>query len=67
VVYCNETNVNLEMVKAGLAEDYRRQQAKGFDNDPYSKAEKEAWARGRGVWTLGDKYESPREWWRMGK
>ena len=67
VVYRNGTNVNLEMVKAGLAEVYHGQPAKGFDNDPYWKAEKEARETGRGIWSLGDKYVSPREWRKMGK
>jgi endonuclease YncB( thermonuclease family) len=62
VVYCNDTNVNLEMVKVGLAEVYRGRPAKGFDNGPYEKAEKEARESGRGMWSLGDKYMSPKEW-----
>ena len=67
VVYCNGTNVNLEMVKAGSAEVYRGQPARGFDNAPYWKAEKKARKAGRGMWSLGDKYVSPREWRRMWK
>ena len=55
------------MIKAGLAEVYRGQPAKGFDNDPNWKAEKEAREAGRGMWTLGDKYLMPREWRRIGK
>ena len=35
VVYADGQNVNLEMVKAGLAEVYRGKPAKGFDNGPY--------------------------------
>ena len=35
VVYAGGKNVNLEMVKAGLAEVYRGKPAKGFDNGPY--------------------------------
>ena len=55
------------MVKAGLAEVYRGQPAKGFDNGAYWKAEKEAREAGRGMWSLGDKYVSPKEWRRMRK
>jgi micrococcal nuclease len=40
---CN--NVNLEMVRQGLAEVYRGRAAKGFDNGPYLETEEEA--RGR--------------------
>jgi len=67
VVYCNGTNVNLEIVKAGLAEVYRGKPAKGFDNDPYRQPEKEARKAGRGMWSLGDRYVSPKEWRKMKK
>ena len=62
VVYVDGKNVNLEMVKAGLAEVYRGKPASGFDNDPYDKAENEARSAGKGMWSLGDKYISPKEW-----
>ena len=54
--------MNLEMVKAGLAEVYRGKPAPGFDNGSYEKAENEARMAGKGMWSLGDKYVSPREW-----
>ena len=63
VVYVDDNNVNLEMVKAGLAEVYRGRPAKGFDNKPYQEAE--ARSAKRGMWSLGDKYISPWEWRRM--
>ena len=62
VVYVDGKNVNLEMVKAGLAEVYRGRPAKGFDNGPYQKAEDAARRAGMGMWSLGDKYISPKEW-----
>ena len=62
VVYVDGKNVNLEMVKAGLAEVYRGKPAPGFDNGPYEKAENEARSAGIGMWSLGEKYVSPREW-----
>ena len=65
VVYVNGINANLEMVKAGLAEVYRGRPAPGFDNNPYWEAEKEAQHAIRGIWVLGDKYISPREWRKM--
>jgi endonuclease YncB( thermonuclease family) len=58
-------NVNIEMIKAGLAEVYRGKPASGLDMGPYWKAEQEAKAANRGMWQLGDKYVSPREWRRM--
>ncbi len=65
VVFVDGTNVNLEMVKVGLAEVYRGKPAKGLDLDPYWKAEEEAKKAKRGMWALGDKYISPREWRKM--
>lgn len=62
VVLLNGTNINLEMVKVGIAEVYRGTPAPGFDNEPYFKAEREAQAAGRGMWVQGDKYVSPRQW-----
>ena len=56
VVFVDGKNVNLEMIKAGLAEVYRGPPAKGLDLEPYWKAEKEAREAGREMWSLGDKY-----------
>jgi micrococcal nuclease len=58
-------NVNIEMIQAGLAEVYRGKPASGLDMEPYWKAEGEAKAAQRGIWVLGDKYVSPRDWRRM--
>ena len=65
VVFVDGKNVNLEMIKAGLAEVYRGPPAKGLELEPYWKAEKEAREAGREMWSLGDKYVSPREWLKM--
>ena len=62
IVFVSEKNVNLEMVKAGLAEVYRGQPAKGLDLKSYWNAETEAKKTGVGMWSLGDKYISPKEW-----
>ena len=62
VVYVDGKDVNLEMVRAGLAEVYSGRPAKGFDNGPYQKAEDAAHNAGKGMWSLGDKYISPKEW-----
>ena len=67
VVFVDGKNVNLEMVKAGLAEVYRGKPAGGLDLEPYWKAEAEAKKAGIGMWSLGDKYISPKEWRRMHK
>ena len=62
VVFVAGKNVNLEMIKAGLAEVYRGPPAKGLDLKQYWKAEEETRDVKRGMWILGDKYISPREW-----
>ena len=62
VVFVDGMNVNLEMVKQGLAEVYRGRSVKGLDNKPYLKAEAEARESKLNMWSLGDKYISPREW-----
>jgi endonuclease YncB( thermonuclease family) len=61
-VFLDGNNINLEMVKSGLAEVYRGTPAKGQNIEPYWKAEEEARRAGKGMWVLGDKYVSPREW-----
>jgi micrococcal nuclease len=62
VVYVDGKNVNLEMVKAGLAEIYKGKTSPGFENEAYQKAEDVARSAGKGMWSLRDKYISPKEW-----
>jgi endonuclease YncB( thermonuclease family) len=66
VVFIDGKNVNLEMVKEGLAEVYKGKPVPGFDNQPLWIAEQEARTNMRGMWSLGDEYISPKEW-RKGK
>ena len=66
-VYVDSKDVNLEMVRAGLAEVYKERPGKGFDNEPYQKAEDAARRAGSGMWSLGDKYVSPRNWREMNR
>jgi len=65
VISVNGKNVTLEMIKAGLAEVYRGRPPRGFDLAPYRKAETKAKKDKRGMWTLGAKYISPRDWRKM--
>jgi endonuclease YncB( thermonuclease family) len=65
VVFLAGKNVNLEMIKSGYAEVYRGSPATGFDSAPYWKAEEEARAAKKGMWTQGETYVSPREWRRV--
>jgi endonuclease YncB( thermonuclease family) len=65
VVFIGGMNVNLEMIKAGLAELYRGKPAGGLDLEPYWKAEAEAKEARLNMWSLEDKYVSPRDWRNM--
>jgi len=67
VVYVDKKNINLEMIKAGLAEAYRGKPASGFDPSPYRTAEAQAKSQKRGMWSQGDKYISPKDWRKMNK
>ena len=67
VIYLNGKNINLAMVKAGLAEVYRGRAPHKFPLLPYWQAEKEARDDLRGMWILGDEYVSPKTWRRMQK
>jgi len=62
VIYLDGKNINLEMVKAGLAEVYRGIAPHKFNLIAYWQAEKEAKDDMRGMWSLGDKYISPKVW-----
>jgi len=65
LVYLNGRNINLEMVRAGLAEVYRGGKPIGLDLEPFWLAEKQAREANRGMWSLGHEYISPKEWRRM--
>jgi endonuclease YncB( thermonuclease family) len=65
VIYLEGKNINLEVVKEGLAEAYRGKPPHGFDPAPYRNAEREARAAKMGMWSLGNKYISPKDWRRM--
>ncbi len=67
IVYVGTKNVNLELVKAGLAEVFRGKPPKGLDLGPYRQAENEARKAAKGMWSLGDKYISPKDWRKMNK
>jgi len=67
VIYVDGINVNLEMVKEGLAEVYKGEPAPGFDNQAYWEAEQIARKNKRGMWIQGDKYVSPKQWQKQQK
>jgi endonuclease YncB( thermonuclease family) len=63
IVYCDSKNVNLEMIKAGLAETYKAGAlAPEFDMEPYKKEEEASKKLKKGMWALGQVYMSPSEW-----
>jgi len=62
VVDTNGRNINLEMVMQGMAEVYKGRLPKGFNIEFYKKAEQEAKASSRGIWSQGDSYLSPGQW-----
>ncbi|MFZ7128512.1 MAG: thermonuclease family protein [Desulfobacterales bacterium] len=55
-------NINLEMIRLGLAEVYRGRPPERFDISAYRSAETKARATGRGIWSLGSRYRSPVDW-----
>jgi micrococcal nuclease len=61
-VFVDGKSVNLEMIKAGLAEVYRGKPASGQNMDPYRRSELEAKAAKKGMWVLEEKCVSPKEW-----
>jgi len=62
VVNYNGKNINLEMIRQGMAEFYKRKPPKGLNTSLYENAEEEARRASRGIWSQGDKYISPSEW-----
>jgi micrococcal nuclease len=60
-------NINLEMIRAGLAESYKGKAAKGFNTDSYIASEAAAKKKLKGMWSLGDKYISPSDWRKVQK
>lgn len=61
-VFVDGINVNLELIRAGLAEVYKGDPPKGFDPATYRQAERQARQDKKGMWSLGDKYISPKQW-----
>lgn len=61
-VFLGEKNINLEMVRAGLAEVYPGKAPPGFDLNPFRRAEKSARAANKGIWSLGEAYVRPEQW-----
>jgi len=68
VIYVDGKNVNLELVKAGLAEVYKGKSPRNFDVKPYYEAEKLAKKEKQGIWSLCPNMNiSPKEWRKKNK
>ncbi len=61
-IFVNATNINLEMVRAGLAEVYQGKLPNRLDKNLYFQTEKLAKHSLDGMWAQGTAYESPRLW-----
>ncbi len=61
-VFVGSINMNLEMMKAGLAEMYQGSLPKTFNAAPYLTAQDHARQRRIGMWAQGSRYKSPRQW-----
>jgi endonuclease YncB( thermonuclease family) len=62
-VFINQKNINLEILKAGLAEVYKGRPAKGIDISLYRKTELHAKKEHKGIWSLKTtEYKSPKQW-----
>ena len=61
-VFADGKNVNIAMIKQGLAEVYKGDPPKTIDLQQYLKEEEKARKAGKGIWRLGKKYKSPKQW-----
>ncbi|RJO61703.1 hypothetical protein C4544_02005 [candidate division WS5 bacterium] len=68
VVFVDGKNVNLELLKVGLAEVYRGKHPRGLEIEPYEKAETEAKNAMKGIWSLCKAMQiSPKDWRKSSK
>ena len=61
-VFAGTRNVNLEMVRSGLAEVYQGKLSPAFDSAAYFQAQERAKRAGKGMWLQGPAYKSPGQW-----
>lgn len=64
-IFLNDKNINIEMIKEGLAEVCREKPPDGLNIAPYLEAEREAKGAELGMWSIGENYISPRDWREM--
>lgn len=61
-VFVDGKNINIEMIKQGLAEVYQGASPNSLDLSLYLKEEETARKAGKGIWKLGKSYKSPKQW-----
>lgn len=61
-LFTGPVNINLELIKAGMAEVYQGKFPESFPYSAYVEAETRARARKVGIWSLGSRYMSPKTW-----
>lgn len=61
-VFIHGNNINLEMIRVGLAEVYRGRKPKSLDSAAYYSEEQKAKDTKRGMWVQGSAYKSPQQW-----
>lgn len=61
-IYSGDININLTMVRKGLAEVYRGRLPAKLNPGPYKKAQALARRNKAGIWSLGKAYKSPKTW-----
>ena len=64
-IYLKDKNINIEIIKKGFAEVCCEKPPAGLNIAPYLEAEREAKAAEQGMWSLMEKYISPRDWRKM--
>ena len=61
-IFIQEKNINLELVKKGLAEVYSGPGPHRFNPGAYLLAQGQARKKKQGIWSLNASYESPWKW-----
>ena len=61
-IFLDGKNINIEIIKRGLAEVYRGNPPKTLDIQLYFKEEEKARGAGKGIWQLKKNYKSPKQW-----
>ncbi|MBU1343352.1 MAG: thermonuclease family protein [Proteobacteria bacterium] len=61
-IFVEDKNINIEMIRAGLAEVYKGKPPKNLDSRIYIAEELKARTAQIGMWVQGSFYQSPRQW-----